>query len=128
MTQNFTNSLSQGFAKMKDKAAVLQQSLKVKSRLSALATQKTALLAQLGDYALHAYRSGQPVVDEAFAQQANNIALLEQEVAALEQELAMLEGRAPAPAPMQGPACGACGAPLAPGAAFCGNCGTRTAG
>lgn len=120
MTQNFTNNLSQGFAKIKDKAAVLQQTMKLKSRLGELQKQKTAMLTQLGWHALQAYRAGQPIADEAFVQQTAGIAQVEAEAAAVEQELAALEGRAPD--------CRTCGAPLAPGAAFCGNCGTRTAG
>ncbi|HYF77707.1 MAG TPA: zinc ribbon domain-containing protein [Symbiobacteriaceae bacterium] len=120
MTQNFTNNLSQGFAKIKDKAAVLQQTMKLKSRLGDLQKQKTALLAQLGWHALQAHRAGQPIADEAFVQQTVAIAQLEAEEAALGHELAVLEGR--------GPACHGCGAPLTPGAAFCGNCGTRVGG
>jgi hypothetical protein len=120
MTQNFTNNLSQGFAKIKDKAAVLQQTMKLKSRLGDLQKQKTALLAQLGWHALQAHRAGQPIADEAFVQQTATIAQLEAEAAALEHELAVLEGR--------GPACHGCGAPLTPGSAFCGNCGTRVGG
>jgi len=129
MSQNFTNNLSQGFAKIQDKAAKLQQSLKVKSRLNDLQKQKTGILTQLGFHALQAYRAGQPVVDEAFAQQAAAIAQLEAEAAALEQELAVLEGRSPAAAAGPGaaaPGCPHCGTPNAPGARFCGNCGAPT--
>lgn len=128
MPQNFADNLSQGFAGIKDKAAKLQQSLKVKSRLNDLQKQKTGILTQLGSHALQAYRTGQPVIDEAFAQQAAAIAQLEAETAALEQELAMLEGRSPvAASPAPGAvACPQCGAPNAPGARFCGNCGAPT--
>ncbi|MDF2629436.1 MAG: hypothetical protein K0R39_3267, partial [Symbiobacteriaceae bacterium] len=58
MAQNFTNNLSQGFAKIKDKAATLQQTMKLKSRLGDLQKQKNALLSQLGWHALQAYRAG----------------------------------------------------------------------
>ncbi|HWI63066.1 MAG TPA: zinc ribbon domain-containing protein [Symbiobacteriaceae bacterium] len=115
MPQNFTDSLKQGFAGIQDKAAKLQQSMKLKSRLGELAKQRTAILADMGAHTLQAYRAGQQPLDETFAQMAAAITQVENETDAVNQELAALEGRTPG--------CPQCGAPVPPGTRFCGNCG-----